>query len=269
MSAGPRLEVIAREPAGRRRKTPLLFVHGAYSSAAIWEPFFLPFFAEHGFAVHALSLRGHGGSEGRGGLATVRLADYVADVESVAAELPAPPVVIGHSMGGMVAQKLIQTHNLPAAVLLASGPPHGTIVTGMAMALSHPALFRQMARMQLLGPHTAGIEEARRAMFRADTPDDHIRAVLPPAQAESHLAMLDMLGLDLPPSRPRRDVPVLVVAGDNDPFLTRGAIEVTARAYGTEAVIFPGMPHALMLDPDWRAVAERMLAWLEETLAAG
>jgi pimeloyl-ACP methyl ester carboxylesterase len=262
------LEVITREPAAPRRPTPLLFVHGAYSSAAIWEPFFLPFFAEHGFAAHALSLRGHGGSEGRRRLATLRLADYVADVEQVALGLPSPPVVIGHSMGGMVVQKLIQVHHLPAAVLLASGPPHGTIVTGLAMALTNPALFRQMTRMQILGPHTAGIAEARRAMFRADASDDHIRAVLPPAEAESHLAMLDMLGLDLPPSRPRRDVPVLVLAGDCDPFLTLGAVQVTARAYGTEAVIFPGMPHALMLDPDWRRVAERILAWLEATLPA-
>jgi hypothetical protein len=41
-------------------------------------------------------------------------------------------------------------------------------------------------------------------------------------------------------------------------------VDATARAYGVSAEIFPGMAHAMMLEPDWRKVADRMLDWLEE-----
>ncbi len=61
----------------------------------------------HGVAV---SLRGHGRSAGRKDLDRFGLADFVADVASAAASLDQPPVVVGHSMGGVVAQHFVQRH---------------------------------------------------------------------------------------------------------------------------------------------------------------
>ena len=37
-----------------------------------------------------------------------------------------------------------------------------------------------------------------------------------------------------------------------------------SRAYGTTAEVFPGMAHDMMLEPGWRAVADRILGWLGE-----
>ena len=58
------LEVVSRYPSKGKRCTPLLFVHGAFSAAWIWSEHFLDWFSERGWPVHAVSLRGHGGSEG-------------------------------------------------------------------------------------------------------------------------------------------------------------------------------------------------------------
>ncbi|MFL6097117.1 MAG: alpha/beta fold hydrolase [Blastococcus sp.] len=52
--------------------------------------------AEAGYPAYGLSLRGHGGSSGR--LRISRLGNYVDDVIAVATSLPAPPVLVGHSM---------------------------------------------------------------------------------------------------------------------------------------------------------------------------
>ena len=60
-----KLEVITREPETDARPTPVLFVHGMFHGAWCWEEHFLPYFAQRGYAAHALSLRGHVGSEGR------------------------------------------------------------------------------------------------------------------------------------------------------------------------------------------------------------
>ena len=103
----PRLEVRSRRPAranGSARKPPLLFVHGGYCDSWCWEPFFLPFFAARGYAAHAISLRGHGDSGGHETLFVAGFDDYAADVERVASALPAPPVLIGHSMGAAVVE---------------------------------------------------------------------------------------------------------------------------------------------------------------------
>lgn len=263
-----RLEVISRLPEGPQRSVPLLFIHGAFASARQWERFFLPYFAGQGYAAYALSLRGHGRSAGRERLSVTRLREYVVDVGEVAQQLDIPPVIVGHSMGGMVAQHLLHHTTLSGAILLASGPPYGMVPGAMRMAFTNPLLWWDMSLMQNFGPRVSSLRSMRRALFRKDTPDDYVIRVLPEAQAESQLAALDMMGFDLPPSEPRRDVPVLVLGAEKDPFVSTVALEMTARAYGTKAVVFPRMAHAMMLDQEWESVARCMLNWLEEVSPA-
>ena len=262
------LELLSRMPEERAKRTPVLFIHGAYSSASIWEPFFLPFFARHGYATYALSLRGHGKSEGRERLGTTRLRDYVADVASVVDRLGVQPALVGTSMGGLVVQNYMHQQPVGAVVLLASGAPYGVLPSMLHMAYRHPVLARDMTLMQLLGPRMATVEGARRALFREDTSDDYIRTHLPKAEAESPWVLLDMLGLDLPPLTRRPDTPVLVLGAERDAFVTQAAVELTARRYGTTAEIFAGMPHAMMLDRDWERVAKRMLEWFDQVIPA-
>jgi pimeloyl-ACP methyl ester carboxylesterase len=264
-----KLEVITHEAEGRARPVQLVFVHGVFSCARLWELFFQPFFAGHGYTSHAVSLRGHGASEGQDRIMTTRLRDYVADVAQVAAGITPAPVLVGTSMGGMIVQHYLQRHPVAAAVLLASGPPHGMIPSAMSMMLTHPLLAWDMTMMSMFGPHLGTVETARRALFREDTPDDYIARYLPYPLPEAPLAMLDVLAFDLPPSSPRRDVPVLVLGGEADPFISRGALRETATAFGVEAEVFPGMAHAMMLDRDWRLVATRILDWLETALPVG
>jgi pimeloyl-ACP methyl ester carboxylesterase len=75
------------------------------------------------------------------------------------------------------------------------------------------------------------------------------------------------MGLDLPPSTPGLDVPVLVLGAADDRFIFPGAIAATAATYRTEAEIFPKMAHAMMLDHRWRKVADRIADWLPTALA--
>ncbi len=264
MDNGLDLEVIGCRPTGEARPVPLLFVHGAFSSARQWAPFFLPYFARHGWEAKALSVRGHGESGGRDRLNGARLADYVADVLAVAETLPRFPVLIGHSMGGMIVQKLLATGAaVPAAVLMCSAPPHGVLGSTLSAAVANPGMLRDLTRMQRQGPAAANFRAAKKALFRNDTPDDWVFRVLPPAEPEPDGVMLDISFRDLPPSRGRRDVPVLVIGAEKDTCITRTAVRETARAFGVQPVIFPDFAHAMMLDPEWEQVAEHVRLWLE------
>ena len=100
-----KLELIYRYPVERRRSTPLLFIHGMLHGAWCWDVHFLDYFAQHGFMAHAINLRGHGNSEGREQLRWIRMADFVEDVASAVRQLPSPPILIGHSMGGFIIPK--------------------------------------------------------------------------------------------------------------------------------------------------------------------
>ena len=58
-------------------------------------------------------------------------------------------------------------------------------------------------------------------------------------------------------------VPVMVLGGETDAFFPRDMVESTARVYGVTAEIFPDMAHAMMLERDWRHVADHIIAWLK------
>ena len=65
----------------------------------------MPYFAERGYSSYAMSFRGQGASEVVPGAKPGNLASSAADVASVVAALPAPPVVVAHSFGGLVLQR--------------------------------------------------------------------------------------------------------------------------------------------------------------------
>lgn len=57
----------------------------------------------------------------------------------------------------------------------------------------------------------------------------------------------------------------MVLGAAKDTFFHPRRVDATVRAYGTQAVIFPGMAHDMMLEAGWQAAAERILSWLSET----
>jgi pimeloyl-ACP methyl ester carboxylesterase len=256
------LEVLSRQPKSNPRPTPLLFVHGAYHGAWYWTNF-LDYFADHSYAAYAPNLRGHGASEGRERLRWTRVGDYVQDVAQVAAGLPRPPVVIGHSSGGLLVQKYLETQPAAAGILLASLPPGGSLALWLRLVRQHPrevlrAVLRDSPHAYLNTPRLI-----RESFFSADCPDDIVNECWRRIEPDSALAILEMLGFGLH-RRKRVTVPVLVMGAANDSAIRCAEVEATARAYGTQAVIVPGLAHHMMLDPGWPVVAERMLTWLDE-----
>lgn len=258
------LEVLNRRPVAPSGCAPLLLVHGAWHGAWCWAVHFMDYFAAQGFEVHALSLRGHGASSGRSALRWARVADYVADVAAVARQLSSPPVLVGHSMGGLVVQNYLAQHAAPAAVLMASVPPAGIGPTAVRLARHHPWVFAQANATFSLYPLVATPARARELFFSDALPETQVQAYWARLQDESVLAFLDMLAFDLP--RPAQvKAPMLVLGGSEDALFRPDEVEATAQAYNTRAVLFQGMAHDLMLEPQWKTVAAHMAAWVKSS----
>jgi pimeloyl-ACP methyl ester carboxylesterase len=256
------LEVIDKGTCTEAHPAPLLFVHGAWHAAWCWDEHFLDFFADKGYRALAVSLRGHGGSPASKPLRACSVADYVDDVAAVAAGLPTPPVVIGHSMGGFVVQKYLESHDAPAGVLVASVPPKGIGRFMRHLLRRYP---RAMTKVTFTGrslPMVSATSRARELFFSAQVAEPDFARHVARLQEESQRVTLDALLLDLP--RPKRvTAPVLVLGAELDGCFTPKEVHATALAYGTDAVLFPDMGHDVMVEPGWEAVAQRIHTWLE------
>ena len=262
------LHVTAVRPAVASR-APIVLVHGMFASA--W-PFanYQRFFAELGHPTYAPALRGHGASRPAPDLGRVRVRDFADDALAVMEHVTGTdgvPVLLGHSMGGLVAQVAAAgasvRSGVAALVLLCSAPPSGIPV------LSLPLLRR-------LPPQLPGLLMARPLMpGRADA-DDLMFNRVPPAERdalfagftpESGLAGRE-LALGAVAVRPA-DIacPVLSVGAEDDRTVPVGISRRVAERYGATHLTFPGHGHFILLEPGWEIPAAAIARWLETAAA--
>lgn len=256
-----KLEVVTRESQIEQGRAPLLFVHGSCHASWCWEENFLDYFASLGHSSHALSLRGHGQSEGSDSLLWASVDDYVRDVEEVAGRLQSSPVLIGHSLGGLVVQKYLEKHHAPAAILIAPSPASGMFIAGFPLFLRHPLLFTKLLLKLDVRVVYGTPALARQMLFSRELEEAKVERYAGRLGKESFRAALDMM-FYLP--RPKRvKSPLLVLGAANDAVVRPRAIENTGRAYHAEFKIFPNMAHDMMLEDGWEDVAGYIDGWLK------
>lgn len=256
------LEVIDKGAATGAHPAPLLFVHGGCHSAWYWDEGFLDYFADRGFRAVALSLRGHGGSSSGKSLHRCSMADFVDDVGTVADTMDASVVLVGHSVGGFIVQRYLENRQSTAAVLMASLPPSGARGVSVRVIRRHP-LVALRSNLSLRPEVVFKPPLTRESLFSRNTPQEIVDACAERVESESLRAMWfdSMFRL---PNPLAVTTPMLVLGGADDGTITNDDVRATARAYQTEAELFPGMGHNMMLEPGWPAVAGRIESWLGE-----
>ncbi len=247
---------------GNGRKPPLLFIHGGYCDGWCWDPYFLPWFAQRGYAAHALSLRGHGASGGHETLFIAGLDDYAADVEHVASRLPTAPVLIGHSMGAAIVERLMATRPVRAAALFSPVPPAGLLSLAARLATERPDYLLQMSQFDPTRLSAHVLETLRPFYFSNDVDPVILDEATQHLGVESPRALLD-LSLRLHWQLPERGgAPVLVLGVEGDRICTPEEVRATAHHHGVEATILPGLAHMLMLERRWEEPARALSRWL-------
>jgi pimeloyl-ACP methyl ester carboxylesterase len=259
----PALELLEAVPDGEARGAPLLLVHGAFGGAWMWREVFMPVFAAAGRRVLAFSIRGHGASEGYDRLRETSLAEYLEDVRRAFRELPEPPVVIAHSLGGLLSQMLIGREEMRALVLCASLPPEGMIFTTPRLAMTDPTLFTEAflgSVSKTDGPIAlAGFQ----VLFSDGLPPDEIARHARRMQPESPRALLDAHATPPVLSAAAFRIPTLVVGGDRDRLVWRASTVRTALYHAAEHRTAHGMGHFLQLDVGAAELAGDILVWLD------
>ncbi len=253
---------------------PVIMVHGAFCGGWAFDAFRAPF-AAAGHPVLAPDLPGHGADQPASAVVGQSMSDYARAIAALIADQPRAPFLIGHSLGGLVAQMAAvqaQRAGRPVAglVLLAPSPPWGIAGGTMEEAGSAMALYA-------LGPFWAQAVEPDRfvaGLYSLDRmgPAEG-RAVSKRMGAESGRALFETLNWWLDPFMTTRidagaiKAPVFAAAGERDLIHPPSTVRQTAAKLGAAVEVFPGMSHWLIGEPGWEGVAAACLAWMHGAAA--
>lgn len=268
------LEVIYQAPDFPADQPPLLFIHGAFSAAWCWAETFMPYFAKLGHPCYAISLRCHGNSNNEtfNCIDWVSISDYVDDVEKVISKIrekeETEPYIVGHSMGGFIAQKYLERHPSKGVVLLCSVPPQGLVASQMSLLAHHPHIMAQMNSIMGMTANSNGgyadknlIQEA---LFYGQVPEEILEELSNSLQMESHRAIWDMSMFSLPQLRLINKSPMLIIGADKDVLIPPFLVKSTGQVYNLPVHIFEEMGHLVMYEKNWQQVAKTIHDWIIE-----
>jgi non-heme chloroperoxidase len=257
---------------------PVVFVHGLWLHSTSWQPW-VDLFAEAGYAPTApewpgipatvAAARTDTSASGKAGVAEVT--DHFV---KIIAGLPAKPIVIGHSFGGLIAQQLLGAGHAVAAVAVDPAPIKGVLALPVSalrvasIALRNPLNFSRavgISREQFrYGFGNALPEEESAALFDAWTIPTPGRPLFEAATANLSPGKATKIATKNPDRGP-----LLLVSGGRDHTVPPAIVHGTKKLYAkspavTEIAEFPDRGHSLTVDHGWREIAEASLAFLKK-----
>ena len=240
-------------------------VHGAFCGGWSLEILARPFEAE-GYKVLRPDLPGHAPDDPPGAVAGLSISDYVGAIVSLCRSQAEPPILIGHSLGGLVAMLAASRTPVRALALLAPSAPWGVPVASLEEAVS-------AFGVQLMGPFWTGAIEPDPGLMRIyglDKAAPEVRdAALGRLRHESGRALGQTLNWWMDPFMSTSlgagalRIPALALVGDRDKIHAPASVRLTAKRLGAAFDVLPGMGHWLVVEPGAPAIAERILTWLE------
>ncbi len=252
-----------------------VLIHGMWGTPHVWRHW-RAFLEERGWTVMTPTLRHHDAPplDPPAALGATSLLDYVDDLESRIANLPSKPLVIGHSMGGLLAQKLAARQLCAAAVLLCPAAPEGIFKL-------YPSAVRALLRTQSrwrwwARPHRPSFEDAMYGAFntcpdRQESGREYGRFV-----HESGRALLE-IALPLFDRRhaarvDAKDVtcPMLVIGAGQDRLTPPGMVRRVAAKYAhvAEHREFAEACHWVLGQGMWRDIATTAADWADAAMAS-
>jgi pimeloyl-ACP methyl ester carboxylesterase len=265
-----------------REGIPLMLIHGAWLSGRSWENF-AEYFEKRGFAVSAPEwprkqgdveeLRADGDE-----LAGLGLDEIVDHYEALIRGLDQPPVLVGHSFGGLIVELLLDRGLGRAGVAISPAPPKGILVLPFSSlkaagpALAHPSKWH--------GVVTLTPEEFTYGFVNTFTPEKaavaYERYAVPETGQIFYEAGFANFRMN-PPSEVDFEngerAPLLIVGATEDNTIPASLAEKQYKKYQrssaqTDYVEFEGRPHLLMAAEGWDEVAGSIDSWLDGVLVA-
>jgi non-heme chloroperoxidase len=236
------------------KTSTVLFLHGMWGDARFWNRFRRRF-EECGHRTEAVTFLHHEKPQDSSQLRHVGMMDYVAQAERAIQAMPDAPVLVGHSMGGLVAQKLAERGLAKAMVLVAPVAPAGiSLATWSSLVCISGNLHQIVLRRPFIMPW----RQSRYGFLNTLGPRE-MGAIYRSFVHESGKAMREIVTGAIAVDERQVSCPVLVIVGSEDRATPPAVVKRIAEKYGADYREYPGRGHYLGVA--WEAMDD-VLDWV-------
>lgn len=257
-------------------RTPVLFIHGLWLHPRSWGPW-LELFQDAGYSPIAPGWPGVPATVDLARTSSDAIAGHgIEDVTKhyarIIGELAAPPVLIGHSFGGMIAEKLLGEDRGVAAIAIDAAQIKGVLPVPLSSLRATLPVFKNPANSHRAVSLTAGQFRYSfgNALPTAESDELYERWAIPAPGKPLFEAASANFSLHSPAKVNTGNSgrgPLLLIMGGQDHTVPEAITKSTLKQYRdsdavTDLVEFPDRGHSLTIDGGWRAVADECLSWL-------
>jgi non-heme chloroperoxidase len=257
-------------------KKTIVFVHGLWIHTSAWKPW-MDFFNQQGYetinpawpgdSLTVAECRANPQAIANRGVSEV-VSSYTKAIES----LDEPPIVIGHSFGGLITQVLLGKGIAAAGIAIDPAPIKGvwqlpfSALRASLPVLGNPFNFKKAVSLSL-GQFIYGFANA---LPESEARELYDRWTIPaPARPLFQAALASIVGSETKvDTRNNRRGPLLITGGEKDHIAPAILGKASLKKYNPSVVsefkLFEGRGHSLVLDHGWKEVAEYALAWLQK-----
>ena len=258
---------------------PIMFLHGMWLHASSWQNW-IDFFATEGFTASAPAWPGEHPTAAQSrahpaGLAALSMDRLVIHYAKLIRDLPAQPILVGHSLGGTVVQKLLSAGYGVGGVVLDSARVDGDLPGALpSLRLALPSLAGPAPRDSAIALTDYQFRFAYGRSLTAAESNQLFRDYAVPAPARLLLEP-EIAGIDVPAApgrRAERGAPLLVVeskdagaaANSGNPFTPGRTSLYDGPDADAEPTRFADRGASFVFDAGWRDVAESALEWVQD-----
>jgi len=257
------------------RSNTIVFIHGLFMNNHSWDGW-KSYFEDAGYTCYAPAHPKHEGAPATlranppTGLERVQFQDWLSHLETFLDELPEKPILIGHSFGGLTAQKLVASGRAEAAILISSAPPKGNITFKPSFFKANNPVISPLKGKTVYNPS----EDKYKKWFHfaiantstREASDRFFDQFAVPESRETPRASLKKIA-KIDTRKPH--VPLLFVGGLEDVIVPNALLRKTMKKYTdehsiVESYFYEGKDHFICGAPGWEQVASDCLHWLQQ-----
>lgn len=251
----------------------VVFIHGLFMNNKTWYGW-KTLFENQGYTCYAPAHPKHDGNPASlranppAGLGEVQFKDWISNLEKLIDSLPEKPILVGHSFGGLTAQKLVESGGAAAAILISSAPPKGINTFKPSFARANFKVINPFKGKSVFNPKEDEYKKwfhfaIANTLNKSESDALFDEYAVPESRETPRASLNGIAAIDT--KKPH--VPMLFLGGTEDVIVPNVLVRKTIEKYtDSNSVVdhkfFDGKNHFLCGAPGWESVAQYSLDWL-------